>query len=74
MHTATFRALRRRHAHQLAQNTHLQNILIDAAKCAHDFGGMSAAAGLADQAEKLMGVAGNGDRDPGVDPVREITA
>ena len=52
----------------------LQNILIDAAKCAHDFGGMSAAAGLADQTEKLMGVAGNGDRGPGLDPVREIAA
>ena len=59
---------------RLESFVNLQNILIDAAKYAHDFGGMSAAAGLADQAEKLMGVAGNGDHGPGADPVREIAA
>ena len=59
---------------RLESFVNLQNILIDAAKCAHEFGSMSAAAGLADQAEKLMGVAGNGDHGPGADPVREIAA
>ena len=59
---------------RLESFVNLQNILIDAAKCAHEFGSMSAAAGLTDQAEKLMGVAGNGDHGPGADPVREIAA
>ena len=59
---------------RLESFVNLQNILIDAAKCARDFGGMSAAAALADQAEKLIGVNRNGDHGPGDDPLREIAA
>jgi UDP-N-acetylglucosamine--N-acetylmuramyl-(pentapeptide) pyrophosphoryl-undecaprenol N-acetylglucosamine transferase len=59
---------------RLESFVNLQNILTDAARYAHDFGGMSAAAGLADQAEKLMGVSGNGNHGPGANSVREIAA
>ena len=59
---------------RLESFVNLQNLLTDAAKCAHDFGGMAAAAALADQAEKLMGIRRNGDHGPGADPVREIAA
>lgn len=59
---------------RLESFVNLQNLLTDAAKCAHDFGGMAAAAALADQAEKLMGIRRNGDHGPGADPAREIAA
>lgn len=59
---------------RLESFVNLQNILIEAAKCAHDFGGSSAAAALADQAETLMGVNLNGGRGPGREPAREIAA
>ena len=59
---------------RLESFANLQNILIDAAKCAHDFGGSSAAAALADQAKTLMGVSLNGGRGPGTEPAREIAA
>ena len=59
---------------RLESFVNLQNILIEAAKCAHDFGGASAAAALADQAETLMGVNFNGGRGPGTEPAREIAA
>ena len=59
---------------RLESFANLQNILIDAAKCAHDFGGSSAAAALADQAKTLMGVRLNGGRGPGTEPAREIAA
>ena len=59
---------------RLESFANLQNILIDAAKCAHDFGGSSAAAALADQAETLMGASLNGGRGPGIEPAREIAA
>lgn len=59
---------------RLESFVNLPNILTDAAKCAQDFGGMSAAAALADQAETLMGVRRNGGRGPGTEPAREIAA
>ena len=59
---------------RLQSFANLQNILIDAAKCAHDFGGSSAAVALADQAKTLMGVSLNGGRGPGTEPAREIAA
>jgi UDP-N-acetylglucosamine--N-acetylmuramyl-(pentapeptide) pyrophosphoryl-undecaprenol N-acetylglucosamine transferase len=59
---------------RLKSFVNLENILIDAAKCAHDFGGSSAAAALADQAETLMGVGLNGGRGSGTEPTREIAA
>jgi UDP-N-acetylglucosamine--N-acetylmuramyl-(pentapeptide) pyrophosphoryl-undecaprenol N-acetylglucosamine transferase len=59
---------------RLESFVNLQNILIEAAKCAHDFGGSSAAAALADQAETLMGVSLNGGRGPGTEPARAIAA
>lgn len=59
---------------RLESFVNLHNILTDAAKCAHDFGGMAAASAMADQAERLMGITGNGDHGPGADPVREIAA
>lgn len=59
---------------RLESFVNLQNILLDAAQAAHDFGGQNAAAALADQAERLMGVKRNGGYGPGADPVREIAA
>lgn len=59
---------------RLESFVNLHNLLIDAARAAHDFGGRNAAAALADEAERLMGIRRNGGRGPGVDPVREIAA
>ena len=49
---------------QLENFVNLQNDLVDAAKCARDFGGMSAAIALADCAEKLIGIKRNGGLGP----------
>lgn len=59
---------------RLESFVNLQNILLDAAQAAHDFGGQNAAAALADQAERLIGIKRNGGNGPGADPVREIAA
>lgn len=59
---------------RLESFVNLQNILIDAAHAAHEFGGQNAAAALADQAERLMSVKHNGGSGSGTAPVREIAA
>lgn len=59
---------------RLESFVNLHNLLIDAARAAHDFGGRNAAAALADQAERLMGLNQNGGRGPDTNPVREIAA
>jgi UDP-N-acetylglucosamine--N-acetylmuramyl-(pentapeptide) pyrophosphoryl-undecaprenol N-acetylglucosamine transferase len=59
---------------RLESFVNLQNLLTDAARAAHGFGGQNAAAALADQAERLMGITRNGGSGPGTAAVREIAA
>ena len=59
---------------RLESFVNLQNLLTDAARAAHGFGGQNAAAALADQAERLMGITRNGGSGAGTAAVREIAA
>ena len=57
---------------RLESFVNLQNILIDAAKCAREVGGIAAAATLSDLTENLMGIKCNGDHRPELLGVGEI--